>query len=521
MFSGEARGKLGSAMVSYPALHNAVNSGKDIIRTALLAFGLVALSYWVQGNIGLNLADEGYLWYGTIHTAAGQVPLRDFQSYDPGRYYWGALWSYVLGDGIMALRASTAIFQAIGLFLGLLAARRAVRSYWLLALVGILLVVWMYPRHKLFEPAIALSGVFFAVRLIERPELRRYFFSGVFIGLAAFFGRNHGLYLFSAFAAIVVLIRFKSGGTEPLWKASAWLFGIAAGSLPMILMFLLVPGFFGKYVELAFYIMKVGTNLSLPVPLPWRASDPYSLGLLFISMPVLFVAASAWAVFSKWADIRTNALLISSSAIGIFYMHHAFVRADIGHLAQAIHPFLLGMIALPTLVKGRARTVSTVLIGAFLLLTGAFTIIRETPCLVKAGAHFVQYEIGGDRLWISRTTASEIDGVKAVAALSSPREEIFIAPHWPTMYPIIDRRSPLWQIYFIFPEMPEREMEMIGELNSKNVQWVILGDVALDGRDELRFRNTHPLMWRYFRDEFMEVDAPGLPEGYEALKRRF
>src|SRR3990172_9850386 len=193
-------------MVSYPAFHN---SGKDIIKTALLAFGLVALSCWVQVDIGLNLADEGYLWYGTIQTVAGQVPLRDFQSYDPGRYYWGALWSYVLGDGIMALRASTAIFQALGLFLGLLAARRVIRSYWLLALFGLLLVVWMHPRHKLFEPAIALSAVFFAVRLIERPELARYFLSGVFICLAAFFGRNHGLYLFSSFSAIIFLIIFK------------------------------------------------------------------------------------------------------------------------------------------------------------------------------------------------------------------------------------------------------------------------------------------------------------------------
>ncbi|HLE17861.1 MAG TPA: hypothetical protein VI728_06220 [Syntrophales bacterium] len=511
-----------AVMKSYSAPHTRINSSKDIVKTAFIALALVGLSFWLQGNIGLNLADEGFLWYGTLHTADGQVPLRDFQSYDPGRYYWGALWSYVLGDGIMALRASTAIFQALGLFLGLLAARRVIRSYWLLALFGLLLVVWMHPRHKLFEPAIALSAVFFAVRLIERPELARYFLSGVFIGLAAFFGRNHGLYLFSAFAAIIVLIRFKLGAAASLRKTSAWLAGIAVGFFPMVLMFIFVPGFLSKYIEWAFLIMRVGANLSLPIPLPWNDSDLYSLsmGLLFISMPLLFISGFIWALASKEAEIKTTALFISSAAVGIFYMHHAFARADIGHLAQAIHPFLLSVVALPALLKGRARSFSAILAGAFLLLTAAFTISRETPCLMKAKGDFVQYEIGGDSLWISRDTASQIESVKAVAAMAGPQEGIFIAPHWPTMYCILGRQSPLWQIYFVFPEMPENEKKMIEELNVNNVQWVILGDIALDGRDELRFRNTHPLMWKYFNEDFRAVQGHGLPEGYELFKRQ-
>lgn len=500
---------------------HSLDSSKDLFKTALIAFALVGLSFWLQGNIGLNLADEGFLWYGTVHTAAGQVPLRDFQSYDPGRYYWGALWSYILGDGIMALRASTAIFQAIGLFLGLLAARRAVRPYWLLALIGILLLIWMHPRHKLFEPAIAMAAVFFAVRLIERPELARYFASGVFIGLAAFFGRNHGLYLFAAFAAVIVLIRLKSGAGQSLMKAFSWLAGIGVGFLPMILMFLFVPGFWGKYMEWALFIMRVGANLPLPVPLPWNASNinSFSMGVLFISMPILFAAAFVWALVSKENDIKTNAIFISSVAIGVFYMHHAFSRADLGHLAQAIHPFLLGIVAVPALFKGRARSLSAVLVGAFLLITSAFTISRETPYLMKVKGDFIKYDVGGDSLWISRATAGQIDSVKAISANVAPNEELLIAPHWPTMYALIGRQSPLWQIYFLFPELPGKEKAMIDDLNAHNVRWVILGDIALDGRDELRLRNTHPLMWKYFQEEFRVVNGPGLPEGYALLQR--
>ena len=81
----------------------------------ILAGVLVLLVFILQGNVGFNLADEGFLWYGTVRTALGEIPVRDFQSYDPARYYWGALWFKLLhNDGIMALRVSQTVFQFVG-----------------------------------------------------------------------------------------------------------------------------------------------------------------------------------------------------------------------------------------------------------------------------------------------------------------------------------------------------------------------------------------------------------------------
>src|SRR5258706_10619125 len=111
----------------------------------LIALGFIAVGFLLKGRIGLNMSDEGFLWYGTLHTALGEVPIRDFQSYDPGRYYWGALWFKILRDnGIIALRLGEAALQSLGMFFGLLTLRGlGVSRRWALAAAAFVLWSWM------------------------------------------------------------------------------------------------------------------------------------------------------------------------------------------------------------------------------------------------------------------------------------------------------------------------------------------------------------------------------------------
>jgi hypothetical protein len=156
----------------------------------LIAFVCVAVIFWLKSRIGLNLADEGFRWYGTMHTALGEVPMRDFQSYDPGRYYWGALWFKILrNNGVISLRFAEAAFQFIGMCFGLMVLRgRVVTKWWTLAAAGVVLWIWM----GVYEPAIIMAAIYFGVLLIERPSILRHFSAGIFVGIAAFFWSQPG-----------------------------------------------------------------------------------------------------------------------------------------------------------------------------------------------------------------------------------------------------------------------------------------------------------------------------------------
>ena len=507
----------------------------ETLKVTLLSLTLVIFSLWFQGNIGIDLADEGFLWYGTIQTASGAVPIRDFQSYDPGRYYLTAFWSILLGEGIISLRISLGIFQFIGLTLGLLALRGVIRSWWILAIAGFLLLVWMIPRHKIFESSLAMAGVYFAFCLIKEPSFKQHFISGIFVGIAAFLGRNHGLYNFLAFFLLILLIWFKLDRTHFVNRIGSCIAGVLLGFLPMLIMLLIVPGFFDSFIEIFMtQLHKKYTNFPLPIPWPWKydysrmnllqSARAFSEGSFFLLLPFFYIFTTINILWSKRDHLQQKALLIATTFVGVMYMHYSFSRADLPHLAQGIHPFLIGLLAFPFSFNFNHKKILNT--GLLLLLLAAtfFSAGMASPYYRKASAPseaFIKYDITGDYIWINKEIANLIDTIKQINFQIVPQHEGFlIAPHWPTFYPILQRESPLWDIYLLFPENKARQKEMIEELKVKEVNWVILCDVALDGRDDLRFCNTHKLLWQHFRWQFETVKVQGLSHNYILLHRK-
>ena len=493
----------------------------------LLAIALGGASFAIQGRQGINLGDEGFLWYGVQQTAHGKVPLRDFQSYDPGRYYWSAGGIFLFGKGLVALRFSETVFQVLGLWVGLLAASRVAQNWMLLAAIGLMLTLWMFPSHKLFDHALLLFGIWIAVRLIEEPSPVRIFTAGFFVGLCVFFGRNHALYNFLAQVSLLLFLYFKLRPLLSISHFGMWLAGIMVGLVPMIIMFVCVPGFFASYIESIRLIFRHGTNLAIPVPWPWRVSAnsaagtiQFLLGIFLVALPLGYIAAITASLFMRSKMIEDHAVFIACAFVGLFYLHHVFSRADFSHLAQVIHPFTLGALALLAFVGARQFYYWAVI--AVLVAAALFTVGRQTPIYRRLTSltPWVPCDVGG-KIFVPPSTGRLVTCLRTFASENiAPGEGVLIAPFTPTLYPILNHESPLWDLAYYFPATTQRQEAMIYELTAKNVNWAIISDAPLGKREDLRFSATHQLVWQYLMENFEPVESACLPKSMKILHRK-
>lgn len=496
---------------------------------------VVGLSFIWQGNKGFNLWDEGFLWYGVQRVLQGEVPIRDFMAYDPGRYYWTAAFVGPFGaSGIMGLRVTVAIFQALGLFVGLYLIAQSKRptcksDIVFILLAAVTLIAWMYPRHKLFDTSISIFLIGVLACLISSPTPKRYLVTGACVGLIAVFGRNHGMYGAVASIGVIAWLSVRNQSNTGFIKAAAlWGAGVVLGFSPIIFMALLVPGFAVAFWEsVRFLIENKATNLPLPVPWPWTvdfstASPGDSargvlVGFFFVGTLVFAGLSLAWVVYRKFRNQGTPPALVASAFLAFPYTQYAFSRADVGHLALGIFPLLVGSLVL---LSRCAATFKWPL--ALMLCASSLWVMHVFHpgwyCL--ATNQCVAVEISGSRLDVDPGTASDVALLRKLANEYASNGRSFIAtPLWPGAYALLERKSPMWEIYALFPRPEAFEKQEIERIKAANPGFVMVFDLPLDGREELRFKNTHPLTYRFIRENFDPLEFPQNP-AYQIFKAR-
>lgn len=482
---------------------------------------VVSASFIWQGHKGFNLWDEGFLWYGAQRVMQGEVPIRDFMAYDPGRYYWSAALMSLWGDnGIMSLRVAVAIFQGLGLFVGLLLIaiglgkpNRAPVAYLILA--ALTLTAWMLPRHKLFDISISIFLVGILTYLIQNPDKLRYFLTGATVGLIAFFGRNHGLYGALASIAAILWLNVRRTHDVPLLTGTGyWSAGVAVGFSPLLLMALLVPGFATAYIESVLFLLELGsTNIPLPVPWPWNASfagrpvldglRDVMVGLFFIG-PLLFGAlAILLLVRNKILRRPVSPVLAAAAFLSLPYAHFALSRADLGHLAQGIYPTLIGclllLLTLPSKIKWATAT-ALAAASAWVTLGAhpGWQCFRGNPCQ--------DAEISENRLKVLPHVKNEIDLLRQLTSeYASDGRPVLLYPFWPGSYALLKRKSPVWEIFALSRRSEKHELAEIERIKKAAPGFVLVWDMALDGVESRRFKNTHPLTNEFIQHSFDPV----------------
>jgi hypothetical protein len=509
-------------------------SNKQIILLAVFTGILITVLFMLQSHIGFNIADEGYLWYGAQRVLKGEVPVRDFMAYDPGRYYWSASFMRLLGNnGLVTLRIGEAVFQALGLFLGLfiLVRYQQQKNGIFLLLVASTLLVWMFSPFKVFDTSVAVALVAIFTYLAEQPSVRRYFWTGVVVGLSSFFGRNHGLYGGLGSVGLIIYLTFKKNDISVFTAFAYWLTGVFLGFLPILGMLAIVPGFFAAFWESIRFLFEINaTNLPLPVPWPWRV--PFGqiswveslryvfVGFFFIAIVVYPLASLVYLLQAKIKHIPTSSspLFVATAFTALPYVHYAFSRADVSHLSLGIFPFLIGVFAL---LSDRPKIIK-LLLSLFLFSVSLFVLLPMYPLwqLIHY-KNWIETEVGEDKIKVDPVTANNLVMLKKLAKAYSPGERSFLTtPFWPGAYAVLERKSPIWEIYALFPRSNAFQAAEIKRIQHANPGFVLVLDAQLDGRDDLRYQNTHPLINQYIRDNFVPVNSLTLDSDYHIYKNK-
>jgi hypothetical protein len=133
----------------------------------------------------------------------------------------------------------------------------------------------------------------------------------------------------------------------------------------------------------------------------------------------------------------------------------------------------------------------------------------------------VEHDVGGSNLWVTPAGSRLMQAVERINTEIVPQAEgLLILPFWPALYVLLDRDSPLYEIYFTTGLARETEHESIDQLAKKRVNWVLIGNVSLREDSRASFRTSHPLLWEHLRSDFAPVEVPGLRQSFSLLKRR-
>jgi len=501
----------------------------------VLAFAIIGLNFALQGRLGMDLADEGFLYYGVLRVRAGEIPLADFQSYEPYRYYWCAAWTWLLGDSVYAVRAATALIGAIGLAMGLLAVARVIQSPWLLLLTGIAIASSNVLWYRQFDTAAALIAIWIAVRVAEHATARGTFTAGVLVALIAGFGRNHGFYSAVAVLAVIITVTWHTLSRAKLSMLGGYFAGIVVGYLPIIAHCIYVPNYFSTFWNDILRELLTGTtNIPLPVPWPWllplgtlawpNAVLPLGISILFVAVPLTYALT---VILLSWHFDRNDPvhrLLLATLAVGVLYLHHAFSRADGVHLLEGIQAFIPTVVALLAVAGHRApwiRPRAILVVGIFVpfLIVNAFHQPRIVLVRSPPGAYSL-IDANGSTLEVPWQVVSVVAALREIKTWElRAGETLLLAPHWPMAYALLRLRSPIWEIYHLFARTEAFQREEIADLERHHVVFAVFADSAIDNRDDRRMSAQTPLFYRYLLDNYAPIEGPALPAPYRLYRR--
>jgi hypothetical protein len=509
-------------------------------RSILMAVSVICSILWVSwvSHYGFDMADEGYYWYGSQRMLHGGMPMRDYLSYDIGRYAWGALFMHLAGDdGIVGARLSAALFQLLTISLGVWLVLRTMGDRFSLVvtavtvvLTTVLLNLWVHPYYKSFDYGAGILVIAMLALMVTSLTVRAWFIAGLLLGVIAIIGRNHGVYgAFSAFL-FVLFIGVKLRDMRLLVKLLlAFVAGVVVGFSPTFALALLVDGFAQAFITTLRDLIQSGSaNIGLPIPWPWVAvKDQYGTlyflmkilqGFAFIALLAAPVAALAHLARRPYSAFTCmDKFLLALACTGLGYAHYAFSRSDLTHLSHSIAPALLIILCFGIMV-GRPMIASL-----FLLCMSVLVLAPEKPYLahILLQKKLSTISVNNVPLRVFSIDAMRFNAAEhAFSESPSARSSFLALPNAPGLHAMNKTDMKIWEIYALSKRPAAFEAAEIERLQTAPPEMILLSDDPLDFQDELRYSKMHPLTYQWILQHYHRAAVPQKWENMWQVYRR-
>jgi hypothetical protein len=501
------------------------------LEAAMFSATAATFVFLIQWRHGFNWGDEGWLWYISQRVAVGQVPIRDVFSYDPGRYYWSAGIFKILGrDGFFEQLLANYLFGILGLVVTYLAMSTVgVSRSWRITILALLAIVLGFPRHKIYEQTLSLVATAGITFVLASPEkLNRWFLYGIASGLAAFIGKNSGLYFGVAALLTFVFLRMSRVRLSVVRVLACVSGGILIGYSPMLLMAITLHGFASAFWHSV--VMTRNWSWSMPIPFPWTSHALALHGLdlaQWRAVSILCVTVPVTYVFIVWNGIRKRTqgeqiLALGASLAGIPYLHHAFHQADFPHIAQGVVPFVVaaGVSSYFLWVHERRRwSVASSAASCCLLLTSWLPmepLVQHLRSRARAPQSLAKIDLGGRQFEVAVRQAEVMQVVQnIVRSCGSVGGSFFEAPYYPGMYAFLRTPSPTWDTDFFWPRNDRIQQQEIDALIQNRTSLLLINrDAMFDGHEWLKIDATNPRLAQYLFSTYQRASTK-LPGGFE------
>ena len=230
------------------------------------------------------------------------------------------------------------------------------------------------------------------------------------------------------------------------------------------------------------------------------------LGLLFIALPLIGIAGMGYMLRKRLSQDTLNPVFMSAVLLALPYSHYAFSRAETWHLSYGIFPLLIGTMTLPVAASPNSRLVlAGALLAATLFVTAPY---QRSYQYLLARDDWQTISVGTDILRVDGETACEVALLGMLADRYAPNGDSFVAtPLWPGAYALLERKSPVVGIYTPFGLTEAYQRAEIARIEAAAPGFVVVTDHALDGREDMRFKNSQPLIEHYFKVNFQSLET--------------